>query len=151
MTPAPSCRNSSSWTARYCASVIKPRPMPLWLVTINVRQPASLIFRNAAGTPGIDPDPGRVVAVLDFLHQRAVTVEEYRPGPAHESAQAACSSAAVTVAVPNLPTTSPLAQLASSAASAGEAPAASPRVNTAIAVSPAPDTSNTSFARVGVW
>ena len=62
--------------------------MPLWLVMTNVRKPASFSFRNASGTPGIDPDPGGIGAVLDLLHQGAVAVEEYRPGPAHSLGKA---------------------------------------------------------------
>ena len=58
-------------------------------------------------------------------------------------------SSAFTVAGPNLPTTMPAARLARCAASASEAPAASPSASAAMTVSPAPVTSDTSRASAG--
>src|ERR1043166_1686810 len=60
------------------------------------------------------------------------------------------NSSGVTVAVPILPTTMPAAWLERIAASSGDAPAAMASVNEAMAVSPAPDTSKTSWATVGM-
>ena len=53
-------------------------------------------------------------------------------------------------AVPRFLTTTPAAQFPTQAASSNEAPARSEPVMAAIAVSPAPETSNTSFAAVGM-
>ena len=52
--------------------------------------------------------------------------------------------------VPTLPTTIPAARFASSTAVSICSPAASPAVSVAITVSPAPDTSKTSRALVGI-
>src|SRR6185369_2360537 len=65
-------------------------------------------------------------------------------GNLHGRLKLASNSSAVTVAVPTFPTTTPAAWLEKMAASTGEAPAAIARVNEAMTVSPAPDTSTTS-------
>ena len=58
--------------------------------------------------------PRRVAAIGRVLHEGAVAIEKHS---AHIQRKAASSSAGETVAVPSLPTTIPLARLASSAAS----------------------------------
>ena len=55
----------------------------------------------------------------------------------------------LTVAVPDFPTTIPAAMLANFIDSERLKPPASPAAIEAMTVSPAPDTSNTSFASVG--
>src|SRR5262249_21785159 len=99
-------------------------------------------FPERLGHAEIHPDLARIAAILHLFHQGSVAIEENRGFHV-----VAASSAAVIVAVPSLPTTMLLARLASSAASTGVAPAASASVSTAIAVSPAPETSNTVLAR----
>ena len=66
-----------------------------------------------------------------------VKADERAPSSPSDSA----SSRGVTVAVPRFITTTPPATLASQAASAGAAPAASATVNALMTVSPAPVTS----------
>ena len=69
--------------------------------------------------------------------------------PLPKPCSARCSSERVTVATPILPTTMPAPRFASAAASPSSRPAATPAASSAITVSPAPVTSNTSRARVG--
>jgi len=88
---------------------------------------------------------------MDLFHEVPVAVEEYRPGPAHTREKSAWSSAAVTGSRTQLATTMPLAAVGQFGGLGGvgsERPG--PRVKTARAVSPAPETSNTSLARVGI-
>src|SRR6185436_5049749 len=74
-------------------------------------------------------------------------------GGLHEDARAstaASSSSGPTMEVPSLPTTTPAASLARAAARSSGTPAAAARVRVAITVSPAPVTSKTSRAAVGM-
>ena len=100
---------------------------------------------------GDELDLFRLVEVAGLDDEGSVAVEEdgwFAVG--HAVQKLARSSLGVTVAVPSLPTTIPAAWFEKIAASIGLAPAEMANVNEPITVSPAPDTSKTSRAIVGM-
>ncbi len=89
----------------------------------------------------------RALAIRWVRTSRFLIFALLSPAPCPASETISCGD---TVEVPSLPTAMPAATLASQAASARVRPQASPSESTEITVSPAPVTSNTSRATVGM-